>query len=242
MTCSRYSVTTGSQCRRNAAEWPKFDDLPEPVVACATHLTALEWEACQHARKRYYRLAAERMRQEQAARQALLGEKTVTVDRPDRSPSSPQSPCVGKCISQEKALGYDNDGAMTQCAHCDGFVCLQCGVQPVHDELVCCDACGRLQPDDSGYEPVTPLGDETYEGPAPQQRLTSAVARIVALTGRSYASVNWAINQQSGVRSRSGATEHVIRRAAWVARYWLRELDQASLGNQPVGPVAGTPR
>ncbi|MFI5799765.1 hypothetical protein [Streptomyces sp. NPDC051677] len=211
-------------------------------MACFTHLTAPERVACEQARKRYNRLAAERRRQEEATRQASLGEQTLTVDRPDLSPSPPQSPCVGKCISQEKALGYDNDGAMTQCAHCDGFVCLHCGVQPVHDMLVMCDACDRPQPDDPGYEPVTPLGDETYEGPLPQQRLTSAVARIVAHTGRSYATVNWVINRQSGVRSRSGATEHVIRRAAWVAGYWLRELGEAPLGNQQAGPGIGTPR
>ncbi|WP_327700512.1 hypothetical protein OG530_40765 [Streptomyces decoyicus] len=59
---------------------------------------------------------------------------------------------------------------------------------------------------------------------------TSAVARIAAATGRYYASVNRAINKQSGVRSRVGAEDHVIRRATWVAQYWLQQLNEGSVG------------
>ncbi|MFH8574208.1 hypothetical protein [Streptomyces sp. NPDC017993] len=142
-------------------------------------------------------------------------------------------------MSKQKALGEDRDGALTECAHCDGFVCLNCGVERVHDVLGWCDACEGPQPDEASYEPVTPQGDETYDGPFPQGRLTSVVARIVAATGRSYSSVNWAINQQSGVRSRVGAGEHVIRRATWVAEYWLQQLDTSSATplkqSRPVG-------
>ncbi|MGX1975808.1 hypothetical protein [Streptomyces kronopolitis] len=133
-------------------------------------------------------------------------------------------------MSKQKARGEDRDGALTECAHCDGFVCLNCGVERVDDMLGWCDACARPQPDDAGYEPVTPQGDETYDGAFPQRQLTSAVARIAAATGRSYASVNRAINKQSGVRSRVGAEDHVIRRATWVAQYWLQRLNECSAG------------
>lgn len=225
MRCSRYSKSTRAQCWRSAAEWPCFDDLPAPVVACAGHLSPPEWTACQEARKRYYGLAAERRKQEAAERDHL------EIPPPSNGEVSPGRPCIGKCISKQKEYGDDGDGAITECARCDGFVCLNCGMRRVDDELGWCDTCDRVQPDDASYEPVTPQGNETYDGLFPQRRLTSAVARIVAATGRSYRSVNRIINQQSGVRSRVGAGEHVIRRAAWVAQYWMQQLDEFSAGS-----------
>lgn len=158
MRCSRFSKSTHAQCRRDAAEWPSLDNLPAPVVACAGHLSPSEWVACQEARRQYHRLAAERLRREAAERDHLR------IPSPPAGEVLSSRPCIGKCTSKLKACGDDRDGALSECAHCDGFVCLNCGVKRVDDDFGWCDACDQLQPDDADYDPVTPQGDGTYGG------------------------------------------------------------------------------
>ncbi|WP_282698089.1 hypothetical protein [Streptomyces sp. CC208A] len=68
-TCTRRAKSTRRPCRRQAAEWPCYDDLPAPVVACASHLTPAEWAACQEARARANAERAARRAAEAAARQ-----------------------------------------------------------------------------------------------------------------------------------------------------------------------------
>ncbi|MEW1926791.1 hypothetical protein [Streptomyces sp. NPDC088360] len=60
--------------------------------------------------------------------------------------------------------------------------------------------------------------------PNPRARLTVMVNDLVKATGTTHRDVNARLNRRIGVRSRAGADEQVIRRAASAARSWLDEL------------------
>lgn len=216
--CIRYAKTTGRRCRRDAAEWPAYDDLPSPVAACHNHLTAEEWEACQQARKRAWdegRIRAD------ADRDAHMAQTEQAAD-PDDEPK----PCTGECISKQRAWGYDNDGAMSDCAKCDGWVCIDCGQSQVDGELEMCANCTKQQstrqPDPKWEHDA--WGEDAV-GPSPQDLLTALVNDLVKATNSTFPQVNARINRTIGVASRVGADEQVIRRAVGAARTWLARLD-----------------
>ncbi|MCQ8834842.1 hypothetical protein [Streptomyces malaysiensis] len=88
------------------------------------------------------------------------------------------------------------------------------------------DLCGRCAAFESeiGQKPDAVWDDEIDTGPEPRMRLTAMVNQLVAATGATHRDVNARINQTIGVRTRVGADEQVIRRAARAARDWLEQL------------------
>ncbi|WP_282698090.1 hypothetical protein [Streptomyces sp. CC208A] len=111
---------------------------------------------------------------------------------------------------------------MSLCAICDGYVCISCGQAEVDDILEFCDRC-TTEEALLHHEPDA-LPDEIDTGPNPHMRLTAAVNQLVAATGTTHGAVNARINRTIGVHTRVGASEQVIRRAAWAARDWLDQL------------------
>jgi hypothetical protein len=169
--CTRYSKTTGRRCRREAAEWPQYDDLPAPVAACASHLTREEWAACQEARERSEKERAARWKEEQAAREAH-GEavKPAAGRKPRR-----RRPCIRECISLELAYGHDSDGGSMSCAKCDGWICVSCGKAEVEGVLEFCASCTERE---AMYNDPEPEWDWEYNGEVgsglnPRARLTA---------------------------------------------------------------------
>ncbi|GAA2463996.1 hypothetical protein GCM10023100_78400 [Actinocorallia cavernae] len=222
--CTRYGKTTGRRCRRPAAEWPAYDDLPSPVAACAGHLTLEEWEACKQARNRRGKENSARWKAELAAREAHDG-----VSEPAASHPSASRPCIGQCMSQERAWGHDSDGALTSCANCDGWVCVSCGQAQVNGILEFCADCSERE---SLYAPEPDwewqCDGEADTSPNPHVRLTAMVNDLVKATGATHREVNARLNRRVGVISRVGADEQVIRRAASAARAWLDQLDSST--------------
>ncbi|MFE0043687.1 hypothetical protein [Streptomyces albireticuli] len=217
-TCTRRAKSTRRPCRREAAEWPRYDDLPAPVVACAGHLTPTEWAACQEARARANAESAARRAAEAAARQER-GEQTQPT--PAEAHYVPRR-CTGQCVSQQRAWGRDADSALSLCATCDGYVCISCGEAEVGGILEFCDRC-EAEEALLHHEPDA-LPDEIDTGPNPRMRLTAMVNQLVAATGTTHGAVNARINRTIGVHTRVGAGEQVIRRAAQAARDWLDQL------------------
>jgi hypothetical protein len=222
--CTRNGKTTGRRCRRPAADWPAYDDLPSPVAACAGHLTPEEWEACEQARNRRGKENSARWKAELAAREARDG-----VPEPAANPPFASRPCIGQCTSQERAWGHDSDGASTSCANCDSWVCVSCGQAQVEGVLEFCADCSERE---SLYDPE-PEWDRQYDGeadisPNPHVRLTAMVNDLVKATGATHREVNARLNRRIGVISRVGADEQVIRRAASAARAWLDQLDSST--------------
>lgn len=220
--CTRRAKSTRRPCRREAAEWPRYDDLPAPVVACASHLTPTEWAACQEARAR--------ANAERAARRAA--EVAACEERGEQAQPAPAvadyvpRPCTGQCISQARAWGRETDSASSLCATCDGYVCLACGETEVDDILEFCDRCATEEAL-LHHEPDA-LPDEIDTGPDPYMRLTTMVNQLVAATGTTHRDINARINRTIGVHTRVGASEQVIRRAARAARDWLDQLLQTA--------------
>ncbi|MFF2619723.1 hypothetical protein [Kitasatospora sp. NPDC058046] len=110
------------------------------------------------------------------------------------------------------------------CATCDGCVCVQCGRVEVANILELCGQCEFGS--DIDEEPDAPGDGKIDTGPESglRMRLDTAVNQLVAATGTTHRDVNARINRIIGVRTRVGADEWVIRRAAWVARGWLDRL------------------
>ncbi|MFJ4465713.1 hypothetical protein [Streptomyces sp. NPDC088928] len=239
-TCTRRAKSTRRLCRREAAEWPRYDDLPAPVVACASHLTPAEWAACQEARARANAEWSARRAAEMAAREEQ-GEQAQPAPAVARYVPRP---CTGQCVSQERAWGRDADSASSLCATCDGYVCLACGKAEVDGIFDFCGRCAAFE-SEMDQEPDSVWGDEIDTGPEPRMRLTAMVHQIVAATGATHRDVNARINRTIGVHTRVGADEQVIRRAARAARDWLDQLlpsplpDTASPPDVP-GPGART--
>ncbi|MEU4735668.1 MULTISPECIES: hypothetical protein [Streptomyces] len=235
-TCTRRAKSTRRLCRREAAEWPRYDDLPAPVVACASHLTPAEWAACQEARARANAEWSARQAEELAAREER-GEKaqpaaTVAHYVP--------RPCTGQCVSQERAWGREADSASSLCATCDGYVCLACGEAEVDGIFDFCGRCAALE-SEIDQEPDEVWDDEIDTGPAPRMRLTAMVNQLVAATGATHRDVNARINRTIGVHTRVGADEQVIRRAAWAARDWLDHLLSSPQADTPAPPDVPDP-
>lgn len=218
-TCTRRAKSTRRLCRREAAEWPRYDDLPAPVVACASHLTPAEWAACQEARARANAEWSARRAAEAAAREEQ-GEQAQPAPAVARYVPRP---CTGRCISQERAWGRDADSASSLCATCDGYVCLACGKAEVDGIFDFCGRCAAFE-SEIDQEPDEVWDDEIDTGPEPRTRLTAMVNQLVAATGTPHRDVNARINRSIGVHTRVGADEQVIRRAAWAARDWLNHL------------------
>ncbi|GHJ19118.1 hypothetical protein ACH4KL_32390 [Streptomyces albus] len=216
--CTRRAKSTRRPCRREAAEWPRYDDLPAPVVACASHLTPAEWAACQESRARASAASAARRAAEAAAREERGEQAQPAPAVADYVPR----PCTGQCISQARAWGREADSASSLCATCDGYVCISCGEAEVGDILECCDRC-TTEEALLHHEPDA-LPDEVDAGPDPRMRLTAMANELVAATGRTHGYVNARINRTIGVTTRVGADEQVIRRAARAARDWLDQL------------------
>jgi hypothetical protein len=219
--CTRHGKTTGRQCRRPAAEWPAYDDLPPPVAACFSHLTPEEQKACQQARDRAREEYNARWKAELAARKARGDDLKPLTFTP--------RPCIGQCISQEKAGGSDSDGASMSCANCDSWVCVSCGKAQVEQVLEFCGPCSARE---ALFDPE-PEWDGQYNGeadtdPDPRTRLTAMVNNLVEATGTTHREVNARLNRRIGVSSRVGAGEQDIRRAAGAARAWLDELGSSS--------------
>ncbi|MEU2309352.1 hypothetical protein [Streptomyces misionensis] len=218
--CTRYGKTTGRRCRRPAAEWPAYDDLPSPVAACASHLAPAEWEACQQAR--------ERSRKENSARvKAELAARDIHDDAPkaDVYRAFTPRPCTGQCTPQARARGRDSDGALVSCANCDGWICVNCGQAKVEESFGWCADCSEHDPVcDSEPERDGQYDGETDTGPNPHAQLTALVNALVKKTAATHREVNARLNRRIGVISRVGADEQVIRRAVSVARAWLHEI------------------
>ncbi|MGP3737571.1 hypothetical protein ACTWJ9_31110 (plasmid) [Streptomyces sp. GDS52] len=221
--CTRYGKTTGRRCRRAAAEWPAYDDLPAPVAACAGHLTSEEWAACQQARDRSGTENGARWRAELAGR-----ETHGDMPKPAADLNSTSRPCIGECISQERALAHDSDGALVTCANCDGWVCVSCGQAQVEGILEFCTDCEKQESmDDAEPEWHWEHEGETDTGPHPHARLVAMVNELVKATGTTHRQVNARLNRSVGVITRVGADEQVIRRAASAARAWLDRLSSS---------------
>lgn len=235
-TCTRRARTTRRVCRREAAEWPRFDDLPAPVVACASHLTPTEWAACQEARARAGAENAARWAAEAAARdeQGRQAHPAPVVAR------HVPRPCTGGCISQERAWGRDADSASSLCATCDGCVCIMCGQVEVDGIL---DICGECEESETEVDeqPDTLRNDEIDTGPEPRTRLAAMVNQLVTATGTTHRDVNARINRIIGVHTRAGADEQVIRRAARSARDWLDRLPRTRRRTPPTHPTCPIP-
>ncbi|MFB7575180.1 hypothetical protein [Streptomyces sp. NPDC056165] len=218
--CTRYGKTTGRRCRRAAAEWPAYDDLPSPVAACAGHLTPEEWAACQQARDRSRKEHGARLRAELAARETHRDMPKTAADL-----NFTPRPCIGECTSQERALGHDSDEASVTCANCDRWVCVSCGRAPVEGILEFCADCSKQESmDDPEPEWHWEHEGETDTDPHPQARLTAMVNELVKATGTTHRQVNARLNRSVGVTTRVGADEEVIRRAASAASAWLDRL------------------
>ncbi|MEV6946797.1 hypothetical protein AB0N07_33480 [Streptomyces sp. NPDC051172] len=222
--CTRYGKATGRRCRRSAAEWPAYDDLPSPVAACAGHLTSEEWEACQQARNRRGEESRACLKAELAAREAGDGVPEPAANLPCAS-----RPCIGQCTSQERAWGGDSDEASMSCANCDSWVCVSCGQAQVEAVLEFCADCLERE---SLYDPE-PGWDRQYDGEADtgpnlHARLTAMVNDLVKVTGTTHREVNARLNRRVGVISRVGADEQIIRRAVSAARAWLDQLDSST--------------
>lgn len=218
--CTRYTKTTGRRCRRAAAEWPAYDDLPSPVAACAGHLTPEEWAACQQARDRSQKEHGARWRAELAERETH-GDMPKTAADLNFTPR----PCIGECTSQERAWGHDSDRASMTCANCDGWVCVSCGRAQVEGVLEFCADCSEQESmDDPELDWHWEPEGETDTDPHPHARLTAMVNELVKATGTTHRQVNARLNRSVGVTTRVGADEEVIRRAASAARAWLDRL------------------
>ncbi|MEU9386719.1 hypothetical protein AB0D38_39780 [Streptomyces sp. NPDC048279] len=218
--CTRYGKTTGRRCRRPAAEWPAYDDLPSPIAACPGHLKPEEWEACRQARARRSKEDSARRKAELAALEAHDG-----VPEPAANLAPAPQACIGQCMSQEQAWGHDSDGATVTCANCDRWVCVSCGqaqVEGIFDSCVDCLNREEMYASEPEREPHYEGEDDT--GPNPHARLTAMVNELVKATGATYREVNARLNRRAGVTSRVGADEQVIRRAASAARAWLDQL------------------
>ncbi|WP_399136015.1 hypothetical protein Q3A86_36395 [Streptomyces sp. NBUA17] len=216
--CTRYGKTTGRQCRRLAAEWPRYDSLPPPVAACFSHLTPEEWAACQQARARAGEERNTRWKAEHVAR-----EYPEDVPRPAANPSPAPRPCTGACTSRERAWGHDSDGASVTCAYCGGWVCVSCGQAKVDGAFEFCTDCSKNNLWDD-TECDRQHEEEADSGPDPHTRLTAMVNDLVKATGTTHRQVNARLNRRVGVTTRVGADEQVIRRAVGAARVWLGQL------------------
>jgi hypothetical protein len=83
------------------------------------------------------------------ARMAATGESyhralaAVRAQLPERHPLPPDDgPCVGRCLSAFLATADARDGgSMTDCVHCPGQVCVECGRAPVDTAFACCPGC-----------------------------------------------------------------------------------------------------
>ncbi|MET9894406.1 hypothetical protein ABZZ47_30150 [Streptomyces sp. NPDC006465] len=222
--CTRHGKTTGRRCRRAVAEWPAHDDLPSPVAACTGHLTPEERAACQQARDRSAKENAARWRAELTER-----ETHGAVPKPAADLNSTSQACIGECISQERALGRDSDGATVTCANCDGWVCVSCGQAQVEGMLdLCADCSERESTDDPELEWHSEYEGGTDTEIHPHARLTAMVNELVQATGSTHRQVNARLNRSVGVTTRVGADEQVIRRVASAARSWLDRLSSSS--------------
>ncbi|RLL65562.1 hypothetical protein [Streptomyces sp. Z26] len=218
-TCTRRAKSTRHLCRREAAEWPRYDDLPAPVVACASHLTPAEWAACQEARARARTEYAARQAEELAAREERGEQAQPAATVAHYVPR----PCTGQCVSQERAWGREADSASSLCATCDGYVCLACGKAEVDGIFDFCSRCSAFE-SEIDQEPDAVWDDEIDTGPEPRMRLTAMVNQLVAATGATHRDVNARINRTIGIHTRVGADAQMIRRAARAARDWLDQL------------------
>ncbi|WP_217230487.1 hypothetical protein [Streptomyces anulatus] len=215
--CTRRGKTTGGRCRRPAAEWPTYDDLPPPVAVCFGHLAPEEKKACQQARDR----AREECNARWKAERAALRARGVDLKPLTFTPR----PCIGQCISLDQVGGSDSDGASMSCANCDSWVCVSCGKAQVDSVLEFCGACSEREAQcDPELEWDGQYGSGPDTDPNPRARLTAMVNDLVKATGTTHRDVNAGLNRRIGVPSRVGAEEQVIRRAAGAARAWLDEL------------------
>ncbi|GGY33058.1 hypothetical protein GCM10010384_45250 [Streptomyces djakartensis] len=114
MSCSRLTRDHRS-CRRDAADWPPYDGMPDPVAACWGHLTNTEREQCQAARRRRSqesRQHYERLRAEREARGELDPKPVFREARP----------CIGQCITCADQWDRENPASTAwncvQSAHC----------------------------------------------------------------------------------------------------------------------------
>ncbi|MFJ6523435.1 hypothetical protein ACIQJ4_34890 [Streptomyces filamentosus] len=204
--CTRQGKSTGRRCRREAAVWPVYDDLPPPVQACAGHLTPKEWSDCKQARDRSRIELVFTQERERTTREILSG-----MPKPASLTERVTRPCTGACM-RPPAQVHNADGASATCASCDGYVCLRCGSQRVDQGLELCERCEESE-----------MQGEVI--PDPHTRLQSMVNALVKTTGTTHRQVNAQLNRTIGVASRSGAGEQVIFRATDAAQAWLDQLD-----------------
>ncbi|WP_405958542.1 hypothetical protein [Streptomyces phaeochromogenes] len=137
-------------------------------------------------------------------------------------------PCIGECISQQRALVHDSDGALVTCANCDGWVCVSCGQAQVEGMLEFCADCSKQESmDDAEPEWHWEHEGETDIEPHPHALLAAMVNELVKATGTTHRQVNARLNRSVGVITRVGADEQVIRRAASAARAWLDRLSSS---------------
>ncbi|MFF3460467.1 hypothetical protein ACFYXH_40555 [Streptomyces sp. NPDC002730] len=216
MSCSRLKRDQ-RPCRHNVTDWPAYDDMPAPVVACWTHLTDPEREQCKAARERRSKESRQRYEQLRAERAARGEPEPQQVFREAR-------PCSGQCITEADLWDQENpgryydhsDSKMVACARCDQHVCILCRDRN-HSVGTSCTSQSAV-PDDE----LLPEGDEEIDhGPNPREYLNHLVDQLARVTGERHATINARINRDIGVRSRVGAEEALIRRAAAVARDWL---------------------
>jgi len=231
--CTRHGIRTGRPCRRQAAEWPgqrfgpgkpspAWPDLA-PVVACWTHLTEDERTMCLEARRRYNEAVQKEWAAEREQREREAAERRAAgIPDPEPYVYEPR-PCIGECISVERATGSDSDSAMCSCARCDGHVCIECGKAPAEYLFGCCEECEKITPDDG-----TDFEAE-YGNASPELRATlnTLVGQIVAAGGPGYPRVQTELNRHMGVRQRQHATEAQVQRGVEYAEQWLNRPNMA---------------
>jgi hypothetical protein len=135
MTCTRWAATTRRPCQREAALWPAVPGEPERVVACWSHLTGPEREACRRARDL---VAAERAK--------IWQEGQPERDRLAAEAEREQQAKLATCPCQEGLpqgtpghVGWWPDAP--QCAECRSWLCASCERVRVKAEAGQCEAC-----------------------------------------------------------------------------------------------------
>lgn len=220
MSCSRLTRDHRS-CRRDAADWPPYDGMPDPVAACWGHLTNTEREQCQAARRRRSqesRQHYERLRAEREARGELDPKPVVREARP----------CIGQCITcadqwdrENPDRFYDHsDSAMIACAHCDETVCILCRDRN-HALGTSCTSPSTVDDD------LQPLESEHVDhGPNPREYLNGLVDRLARVTGERHAAVNREVAADVG---------RADRMSAFAGRTVERRWPWSDLPNEPDG-------
>jgi hypothetical protein len=149
MTCTRWAVTKGRPCQREAAEWPAVPGEPEPVAACWSHLNSREREVCRRARE----LAG-------AERARIWLEGQPERDRLAAEAERERQAKLATCLCREGLPKRLTENArwypdVSRCAVCQSWLCASCELVRVEAEGDQCATCRPPANDSSLSTQVT---------------------------------------------------------------------------------------